>query len=205
MQRLLPVEDAATIVGPDAAGKWDAWRKQIPASLAFTAMPDSAQRNDLASDRQRAMQEYTFFANDPYINRVELLKQLLPKLRYNSKVIQQEPPAKGPEPGKHSLALKGEDLNPLAPQFAIIMEILKQDGMQISPQAIAEAQQTAQNAILAAQVPATPTGLGTPAANGDHGGKVPQLEGLSKHAAELTGGLQGTGQPAPLGAGGTLQ
>jgi hypothetical protein len=212
LQRLMPVEDAAKIVGPQKAQEWDSWRKQIPASLAFTAMPDSSQRTDLAVDRKRAMDEYTFFANDPYINRMELLKQLMPKLRYPMKVINQEPPEQKPEPGKHSLALKGEDLNPLSPQFPIILEILAQDGLTISPQAIQQAQMTAQNAILAAQIPAAPSGVGAPSPGQlEHGGKVPQLESLSKHANALTGGMQGLptpdngGQPAPMGAGGQLQ
>jgi hypothetical protein len=211
LQRLMPVEDAAKIVGPQAAQQWDQWRRQIPASLAFTAMPDSSQRNDLAVDRKRALDEYTFFANDPFINRLELLKTLMPKLRYPMKVVQSEPPELKPEPGKHSLALKGEDLNPLAPQFPIILEILQQDGLTISPQAIQQAQQSAQTALLAAQIPAQATGQGAPPPNEQHGGKVPQLESLSKHANALTGGMQGMatpeagGEPAPLGAGGTVQ
>lgn len=211
LQRLMPVEEAATIVGPQAAQQWDGWRKQIPASLAFTAMPDSSQRNDLAVDRKRAMDEYTFFANDPFINRLELLKSLMPKLRYPMKVINPEPPEQKPEPGKHSLALKGEDLNPLAPQFPIIMEILKSDGMVISPQAIQEAQATAMNALLAQAMPAAATDQGQPPTDTAHKGKVPQMESLSKHANALTGNMQGLpapeeGQePTPLGAGGSLQ
>ena len=211
LQRLMPVEDAAKIVGPQAAQTWDQWRKVIPASLAFTALPDSSQRTDLAVDRKRAMDEYTFFANDPFINRLELLKTLMPKLRYPYKVINEQPPEQQPEPGKHSLALKGEDLNPLSPQFPIIMEILKQDGLQISDQAVQQAQQAALLAVQAAHLPAQATGLGAPPTNDAHGGKVPQMESLSKHANQLTGGMQGMptpengGQPAPMGAGAQLQ
>ena len=43
------------------------------------------------------------------------------------------------------------------------------------------------------------TGAGADTA---HGGKVAPQESLSKHHADLTGGMQGTGQPAPLGPGG---
>lgn len=211
LQRLMPVEDAAAIVGTQAAAQWDTWRKMIPASLAFTALPDSSQRTDLASDRKLARDDYTFFANDPYVNRLELLKVLMPKLRYPMKVINPQPPEQKPEPGKHSLALKGEDLNPLSPQFPIVMELMKQDGIVISPQAIQEAQATAQNALLAAQTVAQPTGQGQPKPDDAHGGKVPQMESLSKHANALTSGIQGMpspsngGEPAPLGAGGSIQ
>jgi hypothetical protein len=212
MQRLLPVEDAATIVGPDAAGKWDAWRKQIPASLAFTAMPDSAQRNDLASDRQRAMQEYSFLINAPGINKMELTKQLLPKLRLTQKVLETQAPQPAPEPTKPTFGFKGEDLNPLAPQFSIVMEILRQAGVTVSPEAVQAAQAAAKNALLAEQASvAADTGQGATGPDTRHGGKLPQLESLSKHAADLTGGMQGMpspangGEPAPMGAGGTVQ
>lgn len=204
IQRYLPVERAAQIVGPEAAQAWDGWRKQVPASLAFTALPDSALRTDLAWERKRWMEEYTFFANDPFINRPELLKQILPRLRYSMKVLQTQQPEKGPEPTKPGLSLKGEDLNPLNPQFPILVEVLGQCGIKISPEAIAKAQEAAMNQMLLQQVTAqadAQTGAGAETA---HGGKVPQMEGLSKHAADQTGGMQGTGAPAPMGAGGVM-
>lgn len=203
IQRYLPVQDAAAIVGPDQAQAWDSWRASIPASLAFTALPDSALRSDLAVERKRSMDEYTFFANDPFINRLELLKHLMPKLHYPAKVVNDQPPEKGPEPAKPTFSFKGEDLNPLAPQFPIVIDILNQAGLKIDPQAIAEAQGQAHNALLAQTVvgKAIPAKPGQP--NTEHGGKVPQMESLSKHANALTGGMQGTGEPAPLGAGGT--
>ena len=204
IQRFLPVEQAAQIVGAEAAQAWDGWRKAVPASLAFTALPDSALRTDLAWERKRWMDEYTFFANDPFINRQELLKQLLPRLRYTSKVLQLQPPEKGPEPTKPGLSLKGEDLNPMAPQFPILVEVLGQCGIKISPEAIAKAQEAAVTQMMAGQVAAqanAQTGAGAETA---HGGKVAQMEGLSKHATDMTGGMQGTGQPAPMGAGGLM-
>lgn len=207
LRRFLPIADAAKIVGQQAAEEWDGWRKTIPAGLAFTAMADSALRNDVSSDRQRAMQEYTFFANDTNIDRVALLKEILPKLHYSQKVINATPPQKGPEPARISLSFNGNDLNPNNPQFAIVMELMRQEGIQVSPQAVQEAQGSAQNAMLAqhalaAQAPSGDPGHGQPKPNTTHGGKVPQMEGLAKHHAELTGAMQGTGQPSPLGPGG---
>lgn len=201
-QRLAPVEDAAKIVGQEAAQAWDQWRKVVPASLAFTALPDSALRTDLATDRKRAMDEFTFLVNAPGINKLELTKQLLPKLRYSMKVIETNPPQPHPEPTKPNFSFKGEDLNPLAPQFAIVMEILRQAGVTVSPQAVLEAQGTAQTALMADQAVSKDTGLGHPAPNMAHGGKLPQLENLSKHAAALTGGTQGMPE---MGAGGGVQ
>lgn len=196
IQRFFSVEQAAAIVGQQAAQLWDGFRKAVPATLAFTALPDSSLRMDLASDRKRVRDDYTFLANDPFINRPVLLKEIMPKMGYTQKVINPQPPQKGPDPAKPSFAFKGEDLNPLAPQFAIVMEILKQSGVNVSPQAVQEAQAGAVNSLMAAQV-TNATGQGEQQPNTEHGGKVAQLEGLSKHAVEMTGNLPGTsGQPA---------
>jgi hypothetical protein len=202
IQRYLPVQDAAAIVGQEAAAAWDSWRKVIPASLAFTALPDSALRNDLATERKRAMDEYSFLVNSPYVNAGELTKQLLPKLHYSPKVFNDKPPEKGPEPPRMSFAFSGDDLNPLAPQFAIVAAILQQNGVQIPPEAMQSAQDMAANALLAQHAvgKAAPAPAGKPA---EHGGKLPQMENLSKHAAALTGNMQGTGEASPMGAGGT--
>ena len=206
VQRFLPLERASQIVGQEAAQQWDSWRKQVPASLAYTALPDSALRSDLAVERKRALDEYTFFANDPYINRPELLKALLPRLNYPQKVMNPQPPEKGPEPTKPGLSLKGEDLNPLMPQFPILVEVLAQVGIKISQQAIQQAQAAAMNQMLMEQMTAQATATdGEVQPDTEHGGKAAQMEGLDKHQVEQTGGMQGTGQPAPMGAGGMVQ
>ena len=206
IQRYLPLDKANAIVGQAAAQQWESWRKMVPATLAFTALPDSALRTDLAVERKRAMDEYTYFANDPYINRAELLKALLPRLNYSQKMLNPQPPEKGPEPTKPGLSLKGEDLNPLAPQFPILVEVLAQCGIKISPQAIQQAQAAAMNQLMMGQMTADATatdGEGQP--DTEHGGKVAQMESLSKHANEETGAMQGTGQPAAMGPGGFVQ
>lgn len=210
LQRLMPVEDAAKIVGQQKAQAWDQWRKQVPASLAFTALPDSSLRTDMATTRKRAMDEYTFLINAAGINKLELTKQLITKIGYSEKVLDTAPPPPHPEPTKPNFSFNGADLNPLAPQFSIVMEILRQAGVTVSPTAVTEAQGTAQAALLASEVQAKEkvsqdTGLGHAPPQTAHGGKLPQLESLSKHAAALTGGMQGTGAPAPMGAGGGVQ
>lgn len=205
LQRYLSLEKATAIVGQDAAGAWDQWRKQVPAHLAFTALPDSALRSDLASERKRKLDEYTFFANDPFINRPALLKSLIGYLGYPPEVVQEQPPQKGPEPTKPGFSFKGEDLNPAFPQFAIVVEILRQAGITISPEAIQEAQAGAMNQMLGAQVANQATANGEAGEDTEHGGKVSQMESLSKHQNALTGGMQGTGRPAEMGAGGMVQ
>jgi hypothetical protein len=199
LMRFLSVEQAAKIVGPQAAQQWDGWRKQVPASLAFTAMPNSTLRQDTAAELDRRMKHYTYWANDPFINRSELARETLKYLGYSAKVYQPQPPPKGPEPTKPGFSFKGDDLNPLNPQFPIVMAILQQSGVTVPPEVIQQAQAGAQNALLAQQVAGAQAG-GPEGNNTAHGGKIAPMEGLDKHAAEQSGGTQGIGQTATGGS-----
>jgi hypothetical protein len=203
IQRYLPVEQAAQIVGPQLAQAWDQWRKAVPSSLAFTAMPDSALRVDQAVDRKSATDFYSFIANDPYCQnaRQGVLTSLFRKHHLDPKDIAAPPPAK-PEPPKLSFSFKGEDL--VGPQSVIVLGIAEQLGIKIDPSWVTLAQAALQqNMLMAAEAEAQDE-----QAEGDkrHGGKLPQQESLSKHASDATGGMQNTGAPAAMGgAGGFLQ
>lgn len=187
IQRFVPVEQAATIVGPEKAQEWDSWRKNVPASLAFTALPDSSLRHDLPFEQKRRMDNYTYWANDPWINRQELLKETMPYMGYSSKVVNAEPPATKPEPPKLTLTIKAEDLNPLVPQYPNVYQVLTQQGVTDLVQPVAQA-------VLNQPMPEGP-------ADTKHGGKMAQMESLDKHQVDETGGMQGTGQPAAMGSG----
>ncbi len=192
LQRYLPLEHAAQIVGPQRAQVWDVWRHQVPSALAFTAMPDSALRVDQAVDRKTAQDLYSFLANDPFVNRGELLTQLLRKFHLDpAKIVQQPPPPK-PEPAKVSLSIKDESLSVQHPAYPNIYQVLTQQGV-LGLQQPLPAEYYAQLALTAPQMPGQET---------EHGGKVAQQESLSKHASDESGGMQGTGMPAAMGAGG---
>jgi hypothetical protein len=157
---------------------------------------------DQAVDRKQAQDLYSFLANDPFVNRGELLAQLLRKFHLDPAKIVQQPPPPQPDQSKTSLSFKGEDL--IGPQAPIVIEILVQQGYKISPTAVMQSQQM----LLDAQAMAAAEAAEGEAAKGDtkHGGKVAQQESLSKHAADKTGGMQGTGAAAALGApGGMIQ
>jgi hypothetical protein len=203
VQRYYPVEDAALLVGQGPAQLWEAWRTTAKASVAFTALPDSALRVDQAVDRKSSVDLYSFLANDPYIQkgRAKLLEKLLRKHHVDPTGIIAPPDPPKPEPPKLSLSFKGEDF--VGPQAPVVFEILKQQGIQISDQAMAQTQQL--GALMAAMNAMQAT---AEAQDGQtkHGGKLPQQESLSKHAADQTGGMQGSGGPAAMGApGGMLQ
>jgi hypothetical protein len=203
LQKYLPVEQAAQIVGPQRAQVWDAWRRQVPSALAFTAMPDSALRVDQAVDRKQAVELYSFLANDPYIQkgRIKLLEKLLRKHHIDPTGIVVPPDPAKPEPPKLAISVKGEDF--VAPQAPIIVEICTQLGLKISPEAVMQSQQL----LLQAQQLAAAAEAEQEAQQGDtkHGGKLAPQESLSKHAADRTGGMQGSGATAPMGAGGMVQ
>lgn len=196
LQWYLPIEQAVQIVGPVKAQEWDSWRKQVPAHLAFTALPDSALRTDLAVERKRALDEYSFFANDPLVNRGELLKAILPRLHYPMSVLQTQPPEKGPEPPKLAMSIATADLDPMTPAYGNVYQVLTQLG-------IKNLAQPSIDPIAAHAMQAMKEAAAAP--NTAHGGKVAQQESLSKHADDITGGMQGTGAQAETGAGGTLQ
>lgn len=204
IQRYLPLQQAAEIVGPKRAQSWDQWRHVVPSALAFTAMPDSALRVDQAVDRKAAVDLYSFLAQDPYIQkgRAKLLEKLLRKHHINPEGIVLPPDPPKPEPPKVSFALKGEDLT--GPQAPMVFEILEQMGIKVSEQAKAQSQQL--GALASAMNAAAGVATEQAKAETRHGGKLPQMESLSKHHADETGGMQGLGgPPAPMGPGGFLQ
>lgn len=178
LQRFLTVEKAAEIVGPEKAQAWAQTMKQIPAALAFTCAPDSALRQDAAQERKVSIESYQFLANDPMINRQELLKQLLPKMKLTTAVLAQPQPPQ-PELPKVSLSIKSESLSPLMPEYPGVLAVLKAAGLDVS-----QLPQPAQPENPGAVQPET--GMGG-AGDGD------------------SGGMQGTGAPAPIAPGGMLQ
>jgi hypothetical protein len=205
VQRYLPVEKAAQIVGPIRAQIWDLWRKSVPSSLAFTAMPDSALRVDQAVDRKQALDFYSFVAQDPYIQkgRQKLLEKLFRKHHIDPEGIVAAPDPSKPEPPKLSFSFKGEDL--VAPQAPIVLGIAEQLGLKIDPSWVTISQAMLQQSLaLAAQADANKANGADP--DTKHPGKTAQTESLSKHQADQSGGMQGGGGTAALGApGGMLQ
>lgn len=202
VSRFLPIEQAAAIVGVDLAAQWDSWRKRQPASVAFTAMPDSALRVDQAVDRKQAQEFYTYVANDPFVrDRGKLLSRLFRKFHLDPTGVVGPPEPASPQPTPASLSFKGEDL--IGPQAPIVVELLMQSGWKISPEAIQQSQglllqQQQLEAAQAAEAEAQK-------ASDKHGGKVSPMETLDKHAADAGMGMQGVGGITPQGGAPQIQ
>jgi hypothetical protein len=178
------------------------WNKDaIQGLFTFAVKPNSQVFVDAAQEKKQLMDLYQFFANEPTVNRSELVRAIITRYGFDPSKMLQKPPEKSPDQPSVSWNLKGDDFSPLSPQQPIVLAAAGKLGIPIDPSAVKAAQDMAASlgiAIQGAQMAGAP---GAPAQT-EHGGAAQQAEPLSKHAMEQTGGMQGSGQPAPLGPGG---
>jgi hypothetical protein len=174
----------------------------IAGPFSFSAKPNSQLFIDAAQEKKQLMDLYNFFANEPTVNRGELTRAILTRYGFDPSKVMQAPPPKQSAPPAVALSVKGEDFNPQMPQSPILLDALAKLGVPIDLAAVQAAQ------ALAAQLTAdqiTAEGLAETSPQTEHGGASVQAEPMSKHPAEMTGGMQGSGMPAPMGAGGMVQ
>jgi len=136
-------------------------------------------------------------ARDPQVNRAELLGDLIRAFNMDpTKVIQQKPPEKKPDPPNITYRFGGDDLNPQFPQFPIVVEILRLAGVEIPVEAIQRAQITAAQTPIQAAAPggAPGTAPARPGMAPPHPGMAEKAEVLNRHQDERTGAVQGVGR-----------
>jgi len=190
--------ETVEVIGQDNQQKLMQWDlKALPLRFVCKAKLDTMVRVDSASQFKQDLDLYQMTANDPHMNRVELLTSMVRKRGYDpAKVIQANLQPPGPKPPAMSFAFKGEDLNPAMPQFAIVQQILGMGGVQIDPQNIELGLALHQKALAqGAPIPHNGAGPvpGQAPPSAEHGGAAHQAEPLSKHANERTGKLPGDG------------
>lgn len=193
IQRYATEQDYVQWVGNDGTKRLAAWNKTLIAGrYAYSIKPDSQLDIDLAQKRQQDIQFTNLLANAPEANRTELLRDLARDFGKDPSKLIQQPPSKGPEPPKLTLSFTGADLSPLSPQNPIVLAILQQQGVQIPPQALQQAQglgaQAQQQAAMLAAVKAGP--------QTEHGGALEgsgDFQPISKHAADVSGQPVGRG------------
>lgn len=176
------------------------WNKDaIQGRYAFQAKANSQLYLDAAQYRKQLMDLYNFFANEPTVNRAELVREILQTYGFDPSKMLQQPPAKQSPPPQPTLSFNGADVDPLAPQSPIVLEILQKLGIPIDPAVVA-------TALAHAQALPPPPGRTQGGGPGpaEHGGAAQTAEPLSKHPSELTGNLQGSGAHAPVSPGGHL-
>lgn len=148
----------AELVGDNGAKALVAWTSQMLQSgdFAFEARPDAALRLDAQADRQQSLNIFSLLANDPMVNRKELLTEVV---RTHSmlpeKLVAPQPPEKEPERPSISFRFSGEDMDPTRPSALMVYEILKQSGMELPKELVDQARaQAVRTLALAAQNPA---------------------------------------------------
>ena len=162
---------------------WD--KTAIAGQFVFTAKPDSAIRQDAAADRKEALDRYQLMANDPNVNRQELLRDLLLKSNLDPSTILVQPQPAKPAPPTVAISFSGEDLNPLSLSYPGVYAVLTSSGVQGLP-----------------QPPPHPVpmgvggGMGPPA---EHPGSVARVSPLNQHAQDASGQLAGGGLAANVG------
>ncbi len=190
--RFMTPQLAVPYIGEQQAQTWAQWDKKTwDGRFVFKAKPDSQLKLDGAAERKFFLDLYQFLARDPNVNRVALLKALLERANLDpSEVIVEQLPQKHPDPSV-GISFKGDDL--IAPQAQMVIEVLAQTGIQISPQA----QQTAASQLFQQMQLGIRDGAGHPVkasvqAQG-HGGVAEKVRPLDQQSADQTG--QRPGQP----------
>jgi hypothetical protein len=183
MQLFSDDQEFAEVVGADGAKRLQVWdRTQIQGEFAFECKPDSQLRLDAAQARQDSRNLYQFLANDPHVNRTKLLEDVLRTHNLDPATIITQPPPKGPEAPNVSYRFSGDDLNPLNPNFPIVLSILQQTGIRFDPKLIQAAHQAAQRMMAGATAMSQPyQGDGGTPPDTKHGGLPEQVQPLSKH------------------------
>jgi hypothetical protein len=174
--------DYVEIVGPDGLRRLQSWDKTtIQGRFAFSAKPDSSLRLDASFDKKQAMDEYQFFRKDPMVNPAYLLQRTARRLQMDpAQFVAQPQPPKPPEPTL-GFSFKGDDLNPMTPQYAAVYAIL-----QVTQPQVAQMLPPPLPPMLTQQMPMSP--------DQEHKGTAPEVSPLSKHKADASGALPGMGQ-----------
>lgn len=141
LQQFSDQEQWVPIVGADGAQRLQAWDKsKIQGKYLYKVRPNSSLRLDVAQERSQALQMYNLLAPSPFINQQELVTQTVRKFDLDATKLIVQPQPKPAEVPKVSFAFNGTDLNPANPAFPIVLEILRQGGIQVDDQAIGAAQ-----------------------------------------------------------------
>ena len=154
--------------------------QQPISGYTYDIKPDSGMHVDAAADRKFAVDRLNILLKEPHINVDYLLTELAPKLHLDpTKLIIQPPPPK-PAPPKMSFIIKGEDLNPLAPQYPNMQEALKEAGIVLT--AVPITPSLVQNAAMSEPMK-PPKG----ARLAPHGGSPEMADKVNQHVADQSG------------------
>jgi hypothetical protein len=182
-------QDYIEVVGEDRVKQLATWDKNtIAGEFVFEAKTNSALRLDVAQERQDSRNTYQLMANEPFANRQKLVEWVATTHDIDPAQFLVQPPPKQPDPPNVSFRFSGDDLNPLNPSFAIVLEVLAKGGFQLSPESINAAKLSAATMMATGGMPKMAAGeiSQPPQAPPDteHGGVAKQADNLSKSQAD---------------------
>jgi len=188
--RFMTPELAVPYIGEQAAQAWAQWDKKTwDGRFVFQAKPDSQLSLDAAAERKFYLDLYQFLRRDPAVNPPAVLKPLFEHANIDpAEGFAPQAPPKKPEPSI-GITFKGEDL--IGPQAQMVIEILGQTGIQVSP----EAQQTAASQLFQQMQLGIRDGAGRPVKAtpqpAEHGGVSEKVRPMDQQSADKSGQRSG--------------
>jgi len=173
--------DYVEVVGPDGARALSQWDKNLIAGeFVFSAKTNSQLRLDVAQERQDARNAYQLLANEPYANRQKLVEWIASVHDIDPTQFLTQPPPKQPESPNVSFRFSGDDLNPLNPSFAIVLQVLAMGGFQLPPEVVEQAKVQAAMMMATGGMPQMASGAPSAPPQTEHGGPAEQAHPLSQ-------------------------
>lgn len=184
---------ATRLLGPQKGAFWAQHKPALLGGYRHTIQADSGKYVDIEATRRQFTQLYQMTRQDPLLNPRPVLEKLFAAHGIDpSMAIIAEPPKAEPTPPQAAFTFKGEDLNPLMPQFELVLAIITLGGWKIPPEAIEKARGAAQIAQLIGEPVVPQGGAGAEAGmEAQHGGPAKQQLPLSKRQEDETGGRSG--------------
>ena len=123
-------EDFVEIVGEDGTRSIESWnRDTIKGEFLYSVVPNSAALPDAAADRDLALNRYNLLANDPFTNREQLVRDTYEAFEADPDRLVRVPEPPPPEKPRVTLSIKGDDLNPMVPQYQNVVNMLIASGV----------------------------------------------------------------------------
>lgn len=184
---------ASTLIGPKKGQLWAQFKGALAGGYRYEVNTDSGKYMDAEAQRRQWLQFYQMVRQDPMVNPQAIVAKLLSFWGIDPVEGLAQPKPPSPPPPQVGVSFKGEDFNPLNPQFPLVVKMAQQGGWQITPQDIQTAQtqaQQMQQQALIAQAMGGPASDGKPQPSTKHGGPATQQMPLNKRQMGETGGVQ---------------
>ena len=185
LQRYADRQDYVEVIGEDGVARIEQWdKRKIQGRFAYTIRPDSSIYVDATQHRKQLLEAYNYLARDPFVNRIELLRDIVRAFNMDPTRIIAGPPQGEPSSPEPNISYRfgGDDLDPRSPKSPIVIDIMRQAGVKLSAEAVTAAQQMATTGAMPSVVPGAVPGA---APSGEHPGVAENAERLTqRHAIE---------------------